>query len=157
MFTLALSCWATFNLPWLVDLTFEVPMQFRSLQHWSLLPSPITSTTGHCFLFDSISSFFLELFFLWSPVAYWVPTDLGIFQCPIFLPFHAVHGVLKVRILKWVAIPFCSGQRFVWTLLHDPSILGGLQGMAPSFIELDKWSVWLVFWLWFSFCLPSAG
>ena len=27
------------------------------------------------------------------PVAYWAPTDLGSsFQCPIFLPFHTVHG-----------------------------------------------------------------
>ena len=30
------------------------------------------------------------------------------FQCPIFLPFHTVHGVLKARILKWFAIPFSS-------------------------------------------------
>ena len=27
-----------------------------------------------------------------------------IFQCPIFLPFHNVYGVLKARILKWFAI-----------------------------------------------------
>ena len=26
-----------------------------------------------------------------------------IFQCPIFLPFHTVHGVLKARIMKWFA------------------------------------------------------
>src|SRR5574338_44829 len=47
-----------------------------------------------------------------------------IFQCPIFLPFHTVHGVLKARILKGFAIPFSSGPRFVRTLHHDPSILG---------------------------------
>ena len=46
-------------------------------------------------------------------------------QCPIFLPFHTVHQVLKARILKWFAIPFSSGPRFVRTLHHDPSILGG--------------------------------
>ena len=34
-----------------------------------------------------------------------------IFQCPIFLPFHTVHGILKARILKWFAIPFSSGLR----------------------------------------------
>ena len=28
-----------------------------------------------------------------------------IFQCPIFLPFHSVHRVLKARILMWLAIP----------------------------------------------------
>ena len=41
------------------------------------------------------------------------------------LPFHTVHGVLKARILKWFAIPFSSGPRFVRTLHHDPSVLGG--------------------------------
>ena len=45
--------------------------------------------------------------------------------CPIFLPFHTIHGVLKARILKWFAIPFSSGPCFVRTLHHDPTILGG--------------------------------
>ena len=47
-----------------------------------------------------------------------------IFLCPIFLPFHTVHGVLKARILKWFAIPFSSGPHFVRTLHQDPSVLG---------------------------------
>ena len=34
-------------------------------------------TTGHCFRFGSVSSFFLELFLHSSPVVYWAPTDLG--------------------------------------------------------------------------------
>ena len=37
----------------------------------------------------------------------------------------AIHGVLKAGILKWFAIPFFSEPRFVRTLHHDPSILGG--------------------------------
>ena len=48
-----------------------------------------------------------------------------IFQCPNFLPFHTVHGVLKARILKWFAILFSSGLRFFRTLHHNLSILGG--------------------------------
>ena len=48
-----------------------------------------------------------------------------IFPCHIFLTFHTVHGVLKARILKWFAIPFSCRPRFVRTLYHDPSILGG--------------------------------
>ena len=48
-----------------------------------------------------------------------------IFWCPIFLPFHTVHGVLKAGILKWFAIPFSSGPHFLRTLHHDPSVLGG--------------------------------
>ena len=47
------------------------------------------------------------------------------FQCPIILPFHTVHGVLKARMLKWFAIPFSSAPCFVRTLHHDPSIMGG--------------------------------
>ena len=35
MFTLAISCVITSNLPWFMDLTFQVPMQYCSLQHWT--------------------------------------------------------------------------------------------------------------------------
>ena len=42
-----------------------------------------------------------------------------IFQCPIFVPFHTVYAVLKARILKWFAIPFSSGPRFVRSIHHD--------------------------------------
>ena len=42
-----------------------------------------------------------------------------IFQCPIFLPFPTVYGVLKARILKWFAIPFSSEPHFVRRLHHD--------------------------------------
>ena len=48
-----------------------------SLQHRTLLLSPVPFTTGCCFCFDSIPSLFLELFLHWSPVAYWALTDLG--------------------------------------------------------------------------------
>ena len=61
-----------------------------------------------------------------------------IFQCPIFLPLHTVHGVLKARILKWFAIPFSSAPCFVRTLHRDPSMWVVLQSMAHSFLELDK-------------------
>ena len=47
-----------------------------------------------------------------------------LFQYPIILPFHTVHGVLKARILKWFDIPFSSGPHSVRPLHHDPPILG---------------------------------
>ena len=126
MFTLAISCLTTSNLPRFVDLTFQIPMQYCSFQHQTLLPSPITSTAGHCFHFGSISSFFLSYFstLLQLHIGH---LDLGSssFSVIFFLPFHTVHGVLKARILKWFAIPFSSGPRFVRTLHHDLSILGG--------------------------------
>ena len=76
-FTFAISCLTSSHLPWFMDLTFQVLMQYSSLQHRTLLLSPVTSKTGYCFCFGSIPSFFLELFLHWSPVAYWAPTDLG--------------------------------------------------------------------------------
>ena len=109
-FTFAISCLTTSNLPWFMDLTFRVPMHYCSLQHWTLLPLPVTSSTGCYFCFGSISSFFLELFLHWSPVAYWSATDLGSssFNVLSFLPFPTVHGDLKARILKWFAVPFST-------------------------------------------------
>ena len=60
-----------------------------------------------------------------------------LFQYPVILPFHTVHGVLKGRILKWLAIPFSSGHA-----LSDFSTMTRLSWVAPrawlSFIELDK-------------------
>ena len=70
MFTLVISYFTISNLPWFMDLIFQVPMQYCSLQHWTLLLSPVPFTTGCCFCFGSIPSFFLELFLHRSPVAY---------------------------------------------------------------------------------------
>ena len=162
MFTLTISCLTTSNLPSFMDLTFQVALQYCSLQHQTLLPSPVTSRTGCCFCFGSIFSFFwgfpcgsggkasaysagdpglipgsgsspgegngVILSGVISPLTsnsilgIYGPGGL-IFQCSIFLPVHTVHGVLKSRILKWFAIPFSSGPRFVTTLHHDPSVL----------------------------------
>ena len=55
---------------------------------------------------------------------------------PIILPFHIVHGVLKARILKWLAIPFSSGPLSVRPLHHDPSCVAPQAWLG--FIELDK-------------------
>ena len=118
-----------------MDLTFQVPMQYCSLQHRTLLLSPVTSTHGywlHPFILSGIISPLISS----SVLGTYQPGEF-IFQCSIILPFHTVHGVLKARILKWFAIPFSSGPRFVRTL-HDPSIWVALHGMAHSFIELDK-------------------
>ena len=74
MFTLAISCLTT---SWFTGLTFQVPMQYCSLQHQALLSPPDTSTTEHYFHFGPATSFFLELFLCSSPVAYWTSSNLG--------------------------------------------------------------------------------
>ena len=60
-----------------------------------------------------------------------------IIRCPIFLPFHTVHGVLTARILGWGAIS-SSGRRLVelFTLTHLSWV--ALHSTAHSFIELQK-------------------
>ena len=160
VFTLAISCLTTSNLPWFMDLTFQFPMQYCSLQHQTLLPSPDTFTTGHCFCFGS--SFFLELFLHTSPVAYWTPTDLGSssFRVLSFCLFILFMGFSRQE--YWSGLPFPSPVDHVLSELSTMTHLSWvvLHGMAHSFIELDKavihvTSLVSLLWLWFAFCLPS--
>ena len=74
---LSISCLITSNLLWFTNLTFQVLMQYCSLQHWTLPSPPDTSTTEWRFYISPASSFFLELFLCSSPIAYWTPIDLG--------------------------------------------------------------------------------
>ena len=163
MFTLAISCLTTSNLPWFMDLTFQVPMQYCSLHHQTLLSSRVTSTTGYCFCFCCLFILFGVIFPLISSSIlgiYW-PMEF-IFQCPIFLPFHTVHGVLKTRILKWFDFPPPVDHIFSeLSTMTCPSWVA-LHNMAHSFIELEKTVVHVIrlvsfLWLWFSACLPSDG
>ena len=81
-------------------------------------------------------------------------TDLSPFHT-----VHTVHGVLKARILKWLAIPFSSGAHSVRPLHHDLPILGCPTGMAwfqwvrqgcgPSVIRLTGF-----LWVWFQCVCP---
>ena len=115
MFTLAISCLTISNLPWLMDLTFQVPRQYCSLQHWTLLPSPVSSTAGCCFCFGSISSFFLELFLHWSPVAYWAPTTWGVHLSVSYLfVFHTFILFVFMGLWRqeyWSGVPLPSPER----------------------------------------------
>ena len=144
-------------------LTFQDLMQYCYLQHQTFLPSPVTFTTGCCFCFGSVSSFFSVISPLFSS------STLGtyqsrqfIFHCPIFLSFHTVHGALKAKILKWFAFP-CPADHVlseISTMAHLSWV--ALHGMAYSFTELDKAVVHVISLisfpsLQFSFLLPSDG
>ena len=108
MCTLAISCLTISKLPWFMDLTFQVPMQYCSLQHRTLLPSAVASTTGCCFCLapSLLLSGVISPLFSSSIFSTYLPGEF-IFQCPIFLPFHTVHGVLKTRILNLVCTRPC--------------------------------------------------
>ena len=162
MFTLAISCLTFSNLPQFMDLTFQVPMQYCSLQHWTLLLSPVTSTTGCCFCFGSTPSIFLELFLHWSPVAYRAPTVPGSssFSVLSFCLFIQFMGFSRQEC--WSGLPFPSPVDHILsglsTMTHPSWV--ALHGMAHSFIELDKAVVHVIrlvsfLWLLCSVCLPS--
>ena len=107
----------------------NIPGSYAILLFTALDLASITSHIHNWGLFllwlhPFILSGVISPFFSSSILGTYQPGEL-IFHCPIFLPFHTVHGVLKARILKWFAIPFSSGPYFVRTLRHDPSILGG--------------------------------
>ena len=138
-FTLAISCLTTSNLPWFTDLTFQVPMQYCSLQHRTLLLSPVTSTAGYSFYFGSIPSFFLELFLHWSPVAYWATTDLGSssFSILSFCLFILFMGFSKQEC--WSGLPFPSPVDHILSNLYTMTHPSWVAPRARlSFIELDK-------------------
>ena len=163
MFTFAISCLITSNLPWFMDLTFQVPMQYCYLQYQTLLPSAVTSTTGCCFAL-ALSPFFLKLLLHWSPVAYWAPTDLGSssFSVLSFCLFILFMGFSRQE--YWSGFPFPSPVDHIFSELSTmtcPSWVA-LHDKAHSFIELDKAVVHVIrlvsfTWLWFSVCPPSDG
>ena len=160
MFTLAISCLTTSNLPWFRDLTFQVPMQYCSLQHQTLLPSLVIPTTGRFFHFGSVSLFHVELFLHSSPVVYWAPTNLGssFFSILSFCLFILFMGFSRQE--YWSGLWFPSPVDHILSDLFTMTRPSGWPHMAwLSFIELDKAVVHVIrltsfLWLWFV-CLPS--
>ena len=139
----SISCLTMCNLPWFMDLTSQFPVQYCFLQHQILLSSPDTSTTDHCVCFGQSASFFLELLIVvlrFSPVAYWIPSDLGVsFFCVIsfclFIQFMGFSGLVY-----WSGLPFPPPVGHILSELSTrtcPSWVA-LHGMANSFIELCK-------------------
>ena len=150
IFTLAISCLTTSNLPWLMDLTFQVPMQYCPLQHQTLLQSPVTSTTGCFFCFGSVSSFFWELFLHSIPVAYWATTNLGTSSFSVFLAFHMV---LKVRILKWFDIQCTT------VCQNSPPwpVRLGWPYRAWFIVSLSQTRLWFMWSVWLFLCVCDCG
>ena len=175
MFTLVISYLTSSNLPWFMDLTFQIPMQYCSLQDRTLLLSPVPSTTGYCFCFDSIPSFFLELFLHWPPVAYWAPTDLGSssFSILSFCLLRRKNSVRENNELQLTLVtPFnqlfsSSTKHFCWYLGPEFSYrsltswkeLGAIYSFSkhcPSILKqlTKKWSEVKVVQLCLTLCHP---
>ena len=133
-------------------------MKYCSLQHFTLLSLPVTSTTGHSFGFGSISLLFLEFFLQSSPGA---STDLGSssFSVISFCLFILFMGSSRQEccFVRTLLTGVLSGHS---TMTHPSQM--ALNSMVHSFIKLHKAVIHVIIlvsflWLWFSFCLPSDG
>ena len=140
MFTLDISDLITSNLPWFMDLTFQVPMQYCSLQHQTLFPSPVTSTTGCWFCFGYISSSFLELFLHWSSVAYWAPTNLGSSSFSVLSFCLFILFMWFSRQEYWSGLPFPSPVDHILSELSTMTFSSwvALHGMAQFHWKTEK-------------------
>ena len=125
--------------------------QCCSLQHWTLLLPPVTSTAGWCFCFGSVSSFFLELFLHWSPVAYWAPSDLGSssFSVLSFCLFILFMGFSRKE--YWSGLWFPSPVDHILSELSAMTCLGWpyTAWFIVSLIQTRLWSMWSD---WLVFC-----
>ena len=133
-------------------------MQYCCLQDQTLLLSPVLSTTGCCFCFGCIPSFFLELFLHWSPVPYWALSNLGNsvsylfhFSCCSWGSQGKNTEVVCHSLLQWAT--FCQ------TSPPWPVHLGWPHMAWLSFIELDRSVVHVIrlascLWLWFPSVCP---
>jgi len=155
-----------------MGLTFKVLMQYFSLQHQTLLSPPGIFTTEHHLHFGPGFSIFWELFLCFSPVAYWILTNLGgssssVISFSLFILFMGSWdkniGVVCHSLLQWTI--FCQNSTHwlvCWVSQH---------GMTHRFVELHKAVIYIIgllsfLWLWilfqnlkncnsYFFCLPS--
>ena len=126
MFTLAISYLTTSNLPWFLDLTFLVPMQYCSLQHWHYFHHQSHPRLGVVFtLALSFHSFWtISPFFSHSLLGTYRPGKF-IFQCPIFFVFSYCSWGSQGKNTDMACHSLLTGPHFFRTLHCDLSVLGG--------------------------------
>ena len=138
MFTLAISCLTSSNLLWFIDVTFQVPMQYCSFQHQTLLSPPDTSKTERHFHFGPATSFFLELLVIALTLPQHhtghLPTCVAHLPLPYLLAFSSCSwgshskntGVVCHSLLQWTTLSELS------TMIHPSWV--AQHSMAHSFI-----------------------
>ena len=92
MFTLAISYLTTSNLPWFMDLTFQVPMQYSSLQHQTLLLSPFSRGISNPKDRTQVSCIAGRFFTVWATREPHVKRSIG---SRGFLLYHWLQRILR--------------------------------------------------------------
>ena len=136
-FTFAISCFTSSNLPWFMDLTFQVSMQYCSLQHQTLPSPPDTSTTECHFCF-------------WS--SHFVLSGSIQFSCSVVSDSLQPHGLQHTRLpcpsptpgaysyscpLNWWCLPTILS--LCCPLLLLPSIFPSIRVLSNESAVLIRW------------------
>ena len=137
IFTLSSPAWL--HLSWFMDLTFQVSMQYCSLQHWTLLSPPDTYIAEH-FCFGSASSF-------WSYFYALPPKHIGhLLTWEAHVPVSYFFFCLLILFMGFSrqeygsVLPFSSPGDHILSELCTmicPSCMA-LHGMAHGFFKLHK-------------------
>ena len=143
IFALAISCLTTSNLPSFMNLTFQVPMQYCSLQHQTLLSPPVTSITECHSCLGWATSFLLDLLvvvFCFYAVAYWTSSNLGGSFSGIMSFCLFTVSMEFSRKEYWSGLPFPSPMDHILLDLFTMTYLSWvvLQSMSHSFTKLQK-------------------
>ena len=112
-------------------LTFQVPMENSSFQHWILLSSLSTSKAEGHFCFGLATPFFLELLVVVLcsiPAAYWTPSNLrdssfSVISFSLFIQFMGFSWLVY-----WSGLPFPPPMDHILSevpAMTCPSLLGG--------------------------------
>ena len=144
IFNFAFSCLTVSNLFWFMNLTFQIPMQYCSLQHWTWLSPPDMSTTECHFCFCSPASFFLALLVIVLPsaVTYWKSSDLRGSSSDVisFCLFSYCLQDSQSRVIGVVCYFLLQCAMFGRTLYYDLSFTNDLSFLGdPAWHGLLHW------------------
>ena len=152
MFTLAISCLTTSNIPWFMEHSrflcsialYSIKLYFHHQSHHSWV---LFLLWLHLFILSGV----ISPLFSSNILGTYQPGEF-IFQCHTFLPFYTVYGVLKARILKWFAFAFSVDHvlselstmtRPSWVALHG--MTHTVRQSCGPWDQLDCFSVIVVF------------
>ena len=141
MFILTISCLATSNLPWLMDLSFQVPMQYCSLQYqiftfttsqihnWALFP-----LWPRLFILSGIISLLFPSSIL--DTSYLEDSSSGVISFWLFVLFM---GFLRQE--YWSGLPFPSPVDHVLSELSTMTHPSWVWSLTHSMITQMMWSL----------------
>ena len=134
MFTLAISCLTTSNLPWFMDLTFQVHLQYCCLQSCK-------------FYFHH--QWTSELFSRDRPFA--IPWTVA------YQSASSTHGIFQAKVLEWVAISFSRGSSWPRDWTQASHITGRLFTVWATREATRHIHNWVSFLLWLSLFILSGA